>query len=214
MKQQQYRRYDTLSVQLNTGYFLDLMCPGPSNRNIRLIRDNFFTLSGINAERAKAAYFVNNIKGDVKELALDFKDRASGIVNIVTGGLIGQTREKEREKREERSLQRCSSAARRRTHSASSNQSGDEERGSDRAGSGYNSRSNSIDESPVSQSSTYHSAAYKNSPVNSSMSRPDVRLQLGVIDEEDDENTVHSPVHAVRTGQTVLNPMIGGDTHV
>ena len=45
--------------------------------------------SGMNAERARAAYFVNNIKGDVKDLALDLKDKASGFANIVTGGLIG-----------------------------------------------------------------------------------------------------------------------------
>jgi hypothetical protein len=45
--------------------------------------------SGLSAERARAAYFVNNIKGDVKEMALDLKDKASGFANIVTGGLIG-----------------------------------------------------------------------------------------------------------------------------
>ena len=45
--------------------------------------------SGMNGERAKAAFFVNHIKGDVKEIALDMKDKASGFANIVTGGLIG-----------------------------------------------------------------------------------------------------------------------------
>lgn len=174
----------------------------------------------MNAERAKAAYFVNNIKGDVKELALDFKDRASGIVNIVTGGLIGQ-RERERDRaREERSER--GGNVRRRAQSGSSNHSDDYV---ERGGSGYHSRSNSIDDSsglnpahsssfpyksPTNQNSVnnnMNSSSYSFNPVGG-MGGTDVRASLGVIEEDDDENMVRSPVHM--QSSSVVNPLVGG----
>ena len=42
-----------------------------------------------NMERAKAEYFIKNIKDDIKEDLLDMKDKASAFAHIVTGGLIG-----------------------------------------------------------------------------------------------------------------------------
>jgi len=52
----------------------------------------------LNSERARAEYFFNHIKDDVKDYALDFKDRATGFASLVTGGMIGKTQRVKRQK--------------------------------------------------------------------------------------------------------------------
>jgi hypothetical protein len=124
-------------------------------------------------ERAKAAYFMDHIKDDVKDLALDFKDKASGFANIVSGGLIG-----------------ARTGSRRRGQSVTSNHSAEANGGS---------RSNSMDEG---HSPTYihnpsmHFNSHSNSSQGASNNINGGKVSLGVIDEdgEGEENTVHNPV--------------------
>jgi uncharacterized hydrophobic protein (TIGR00271 family) len=47
---------------------------------------------GLTSERAKAEFFFNHIKDDVKDIGLDIKDRVTGFANLVTAGLFGEDR--------------------------------------------------------------------------------------------------------------------------
>ena len=155
--------------------------------------------SGQNAELQKAAFFVNHIKGDVKDFAIDVKDRASGLVNIVTGGLIGQHRERGSGGKDGQPFRRS------RAQSGSSNYSNEN----------IDSRRNSIDETSQrnaisTQSNTIIAnqvgnqgngsgnggeMKYFNNTTNSS----NVNVPLSVIAEEgDDDSMVHNPVHKVQ----------------
>ena len=168
--------------------------------------------SGQNAELQKAAFFVNHIKGDVKDFALDVKDRASGLVNIVTGGLIGQHRERGSVGRD------GLSSRRNRTQSASSNYSHENDNDNENnnnnnnSNSNNNSRRNSVDE-PIQRGSNLSSPMYpvnnnnnigspgnhdlRNNMKNDNSTNVHSHVLLGVIDEEgEDDNTVHNPVHS------------------
>lgn len=138
-------------------------------------------------ERAKAAYFVNNIKGDVKEFGLDLQDKVNGIASLVTGGLI---RKRERV--------RAGGSDRNRSQSFSSNHSDDVEFGYAHS----HGTNNNSDDSPTphsyahNNSNTMHTSFSKHSPSNSNSSTQatysDIRLPLDIISEEDE--TAHSPV--------------------
>ena len=157
--------------------------------------------SGQNAELQKAAFFVNHIKGDVKDFAIDVKDRASGIVNIVTGGLIGQHRERGSVGKDGQPYRRN------RAQSGSSNYSNEN--------SNSNSRRNSIDETSQRNSMSSQSNTIIGNQIgnqgngngngdemkyhSNTMNSTNVHVPLSVIAEEgDDDNMVHNPVHKVQ----------------
>jgi hypothetical protein len=142
-----------------------------------------------NLERAKAEYFIQNIRDDLKDDFIEMKDKASAFAHIVTGGLIGsRNRQDSSVSESQRRRKFDSSRDRNATENDNDNDAGENAAGSAGGGveAGHWHRPDDVDHVDAN----ILTSSSNNHPFRT---LDDVDVGVGVTDDAD-ENAVHNPV--------------------